>query len=91
MARLYIYYDPMADRDIADFLHSLPEGQRSPFLKRIIREHLYKKDMLTLLREAIRAETGGATFTANQSAPATSQEDVEMKDGLDALTRSWEN
>lgn len=91
MARSYIYYDPIADRDIADFIKSLPDGQRSPFLKRLIREHLYKTDLFTELRRAIRAELNGAIITAGQPAPAASQEDDEMTDGLDTLTRQWED
>ena len=90
MARSYIYYDPIADRDIDEFIKGLPEGQRSPFLKRLIREHLYKSDLFTELRRAIRAELNGATFAAGQPAPAASQEDAEMADGLDSLTRQWE-
>ena len=91
MARSYIYYDPVVDRDIAEFIRSLPYGQRSPFLKRIIREHIYKTDMLNLLRKAIRAEINGATLAAGQPAPPASQEDDEMTDGLDALARQWED
>lgn len=90
MARTYIYYDPIADRDIDNFIRSLPEGQRSPIMKRLIREHLYKKDLFTQLRLAIRAELNGATFAAGKPAPDESQEDAEMSDGLEALARQWE-
>jgi hypothetical protein len=78
------------DRDVADFIRGLPEGQRSPFMKRLIREHLYKKDLFTELRRAIRAELNGATVTAGQPVPPAPQEDDEMADGLDALARQWE-
>lgn len=91
MARSYIYYDPVVDRDIAEFIKSLPEGQRSPFMKRLIREHLYKKDLFTELRRAIRVELNGVTFITGQPAPAASQEDTEMTDGLDTLARQWED
>ncbi len=90
MARVYLYYDPISDRDIDDFIKSLPDGQRSPFLKRLIREHLYKTDVFTQLRRAIRAELNGATVVAGQQAPPAPQEDDDMADGLNALTRQWE-